>query len=241
MTPTVSIDSRQWVEAARQLKETSSRSCVDFTNGQAFRVATLAVRETPHADAAKIGYTLGAAARSVSFKVLSRGKNKGKTRTVRGDHMLASKDTLAHRILTARRIKTGSFHIHGEGLDEKARNLIRARVASVNFVRAAWIPVIRRLGMVVRRKPSRTASVAGVRQRGVDKGYSIPATFSLRSEIMTEIGVRLFKKPIPPEQTGDPIRTATVGLQRSLNIAAQDMIAELARRLDPDFKRVSAK
>ena len=241
MKPEIKIDTRQWIAAAKALKETSSRTTVDFINGQAFRVATLAVKETPHADAGKISRQLGAVARTVSFKVLSRGVNKGKRRTVRGDYILASKDTLAHRILTQRKLKTGSFHMHGESMDEKATNLIRARIASVNFIRAAWIPVIRKLGSVVRRKPSKVASVSGVKQRGVDKGFSTPAVFRLASVIRAEIGVALFKKPVHPETAGNPIRTATVGLQKALNVASKDMIDELASRLNPDFKKASAK
>lgn len=241
MRPTIRLEIGQWQAAAKALHETTSRTTVDFINGQAFRVATFAVRETPHADPVRIAHELGSVGRSVSFKTLSRGKNKGRIRTLRGDHLLASKDTLAHRILTARRIKTGSFHIIGEGLDEKAKNLIRARSASVNFIRAAWIPVIRRLGAMIRRRPSRVASVAGVRQRGQDKGFSRPAVFRLASTIRAEIGVRLFKKPIYPETAGDPIRTATIGLNRALGMAAQDMTEELARRLNPEFKKFSAK
>jgi hypothetical protein len=241
MTPTIKLDATQWFAAARALQETSSRTAVDFINGQALRVATFAIKETAKADAAKIAYQLGAVARAVSFKSISRGKNAGKTKTSRGAFQFASAETLADRILTARKAATGSFGVRGNTLDEKANNLIRARTVSVNFIRAAWIPAIRQLASVIKKKPAKVASVGGVRQRGQVKGYSIPAMFRLARVITAEIGIKLFKKPKAPEVAGDPIKVATPGLQKALNMAAKDMTEELARRLNPDFAKFSRK
>jgi hypothetical protein len=240
--PTVSVDTRQWVTAARQLKETSSRTCVDFINGQALKVTSLAIKLTGRADARKIERELGAVGRSVSFKKMTRGKNKGKTRTVRGDYTLGGEDTLAHRILIARRIKTGKFGVHGQLLADKARNLIRARVASINFVRAGWIPALKQLWMAVRTKPRVSSTSDGAKQRGQSKGGARKSVFSLRSIIQAEIwNSALNKVAVPPETKGNPMKTAQEGLRKALAESAKDMMAELARRLNPELRKVSAK
>lgn len=214
---------------------------VDFVNGQAFRVATLAVKETKKADSSKIAHQLGALARTESFKTISRGKNAGKSRRVFSKLKMSSEDTLAARILGARKAKTGSFGISGDTMDERSTKLIRARIVAVNFIRSAWIPAIRKLASVIKKKPSSVASVSGARQRGEPKGYSTPAVFRAAKVITAEIGIRLFKKPIAPEVPGDPIGVATLGLQKALNLAAKDMTDELARRLNPDFQKFNRK
>jgi hypothetical protein len=238
----MTVDLRQWTAAARSLHETSSRSAVDFINGQAMKVSSLSIKETKFADPRKIEHELGAVARSISFKVMSRGKNKGKTRTVRGDYVLANDDTLAQRILIARRIKTGKYGVPGNLLADKARNLIKARVAAINFIRAGWIPAFKQLSLVVRQRPVKAKSVQGVVVKGKPKGRATPARFSLRSVIAATIeNSALNKKPVYPETKGNPMRYAREGLQKALNLSAKDMVEELARRLNPDFKKVSAK
>lgn len=240
----MTFDTREWVAAARELFQTSSRTAVDFTNGQGLKVASLALRETTHADGAKIERELGAIGRSVSFKTLTSGKNTGKTRTVRGGYNLASQDTLGHRILTARHAVTGSFGVRGNTLDDKVQSLIRARKAASHFVRSGWIPAIRALSAVIRKKPAGVGgnSRQGARLRGQPKGNAKPARFSLRSLIICEIvNTALNKIPVHPETKGNPMKPAMAGLQKALNLSARDMIEELKRRLDPDFKKVSAK
>lgn len=243
MNPTIGIDYSQWKQAARELYETSSRSCVDFPNGQALRVVIEAIRQTEKASKAEIERILGAVGRSVSFKAIKRGKNAGKTRVVRGGYVTKDQESFAHRILIARRVKTGKWGVKGESLNDKVSNFIRARVAAVNFIVAGWIPARNRLFSAVKNKAGIATTVAGVKQRGREKGSAKPAVFSLRSKIQVEIENRALMQFVKrePSTGGDPMPVAQRGLQKALNIAAADMMKKLAERLDPDFKKVSKR
>lgn len=243
MRPTATIDLREWRAAAAKLKETSSRTLVDFTNGQALKVATLAFKRTHFADRAKIERELGAVGRDVSFKQISRGKRKGQYRTVKGGYQLAGENTLAHNILIARRIKTGKWGVEGQSIADKARNLIKARAASTNFIRAGWIPAMDKLWSAVRKKPDKVSNQrSGVRIKGQRKGSALPAVFTLRSQIFAEIENRAMNTiPKFPSVKGNAHGAAIEGLQEAFNEATADMIAELERRLQPDLSAVSAK
>jgi hypothetical protein len=243
VTPTIKLDYRQFNAAAKALKATSKRTAVDFINGQAFRVATLALKETKAADDRRIEYQLGAVGRSFSFKTLTRGKSKGEMRTKKGQYVLANEDTLAHRILITRKKMTGSFGIKGETLNDKAINLIKSRIAGSHFIRAGWIPSIRKLSSVIKKKPLKSGGIVqGVKKRGVDKGFAIPASLSAGDKAMaTIVNTSMNALTKPPEGHGNPLKYAQEGLQRALDLTAKDMMQELERRLKPDFKKASAK
>lgn len=242
MKPTISIDASQWIKAARELQETSSRSCVDFINGQALRVSIESVRQTEGANAAEVARVLGATGQSVAFHQVTRGKNKGSIKLKKGAFSV-SRDSFAKRILLARKKATGSWGIKGKSLDDKISNFIKARMVSVNFIKAGWIPARNILFSVVKQKPSNARTIAGVRKRGRDKGSAKPATFSLRSVITAIIENTALMAHVKRGVStgGNPMPVAEKGLKRALNLAAQDMIQKLAERLNPDFKKVSAK
>jgi hypothetical protein len=242
MKPTVNVVISEWQAASRQLFETSSRSCGDFTNGQALKVAIESVRQTDKANRTVIGHILGAVGRSVSFKLVSRGKNKGKMRTVKGK-IQAKEDSFAARILGKRFKETGKWGVKGDTMEERVHNLILARTRSAGFIASGWIAARNVLWSVVKKKPAGTSSLSGVRQVGKPKGRAKPATFSLRSKIVSEIenSALMDHEGRTPAPGGNPMPVAQLGLQAALNVAAKDMIAELARRLNPDFRKVSAR
>ena len=242
MKPTIKIDASGWRNAAQELFKTSSRTCVDFTNGQALKVAIESVRQTQKANSAELATKLGVVSRSVSFRVVKRGKNAGKTVAVRGKNSVRE-DSFAQRILLARKRLTGDFGIKGDTLAEKVQNFIRARVASVSFIAAGWIPARNRLFGIVRNKEGvSTASFGGAKKRGRDKGSAKPAVFSLRSKIQAIIeNTALLQKANPPAPGGDPMPVASQGLQKALDVAAKDMIETLQKRLEPDFKKFNGK
>lgn len=241
MSATIKLDASGWQRAARDLQQTSSRSCVDFTNGQALKVAIESVRHTEKANAAEIGRILGATGRSVSFKTIKRGKNAGKVKTVRGG-ITAKAGSFAEAILIKRRIETGKWGVKGESLSEKVSNFIAARMRNVAFIAAGWIPARNRLFSAVKNKAGIAQTVAGVRKKGTDKGSAKPAVFSLRSKIQAVIeNTALLQKANLPAPGGDPMPTATKGLQKAMDISARDMIDTLQKRLDPDFKKFNGK
>jgi hypothetical protein len=240
VNPTIRIDTREWQAAAKSLFETSSRTCVDFTNGQALKVAVESVRQTQKANRTLIQYVLGATGRGVSFKTVSRGKNKGKVRTVKG-FLETIEDSFAARILGKRFQETKSWGVKGDTMQERIHNFIMGRTRAAGFIASGWIGARNVLWSVVKKKPTGLMSIEGARQYGRPKGSAKPATFALRSNIQATIANTALQEFIAksPAPGGDPMPTATKGLQAALNVAAQDMLNELARRLDPDFKKVS--
>ncbi len=244
--PTITVDTRQWQAAARKLFQTSSRTCVDFTNGQALKVAVESVRQTEKANAAAIAHKLGEIGRQVSFKTISRGKNKGKIRLTKGMSITTDyvgRESFAARILGARFKQTGSFGVSGSTMEERIHNLIAMAKRSASFIASGWIGARNQLWSIVKKKPARMASLQGARQYGRPKGAARAAVFWLRSKITAEIvnTALMAHQGKTPTPGGDPMPVAQKGLQMALNVAAQDMTAELARRLDPDFKAVSKR
>lgn len=240
MAPTITIDAREWQLAAKLLHETSSRTSVDFINGQALKVSVESVRQTEKANRAEIENTLGAVARSVSFSTISRGKRKGQMRVKRG-LFEAREDSFAERILAKRFRETGKWGVKGETMQERIHNLIVGRTRAAGFIASGWIAARNILWSVVRKKPTRTTIIADARQYGRPKGTAQRAVFSLRSNIeasITNTALQSFVSK-PPAPGGNPMPPAERGLQMALNVAARDMLGELERRLNPDFKAVS--
>lgn len=242
MIPTIKIDSREWQAAARALFETSSRTCVDFTNGQALKVAIESTRQTEKANRIKIAYELGVIGRAVEKRISTRGKNKGKTKFKLGKFEV-KQDSFAERILGSRFQKTGEWGVRGDTMDERAHNLIVGRQRAASFIASGWIAARNALWSIVKNKPAGTKSLGGAKQYGRPKGWARPAIFSLKSNIQSVIANTALQSNVskPPATGGDPMPVATRGLQQAINSAAQDMLNELARRLDPDFKKVSAR
>ena len=239
MVPTITVDDRAWRQAARELFQTSSRSLVDFINGQALNVSINAFRETEKANKDAIAHRLGAIGNEV--KQVSRGKNKGQFRK---GAMIVKEDSFAARILVKRLKDTGKWGIKGTTLAERARNLISAAMRSVNFIRSGWIPCMNTLWNITHDKSrSLQRSSGGIRVYGKPKGKVRPARFKLRSEIICEIENTAGKvnEGRPPAPGGDPMPVAVRGLQKALGMSAANMIEELARRLKRDWAKHGAK
>lgn len=218
MIPSMTVDHTQWRRAATELFRTSSRSCVDFTNGQALKVSIEAVRNTKKANREAIRAELSAVTKGASF---------------------------AQKILGARFRKTGKWGVPGQTTAQRVRNLIASRARSAGFIASGWIPSRRKLFSVVRQKPPGAGvSFAGARQYGKEKGYAVPAAIGgLRLPIVAHIANQaLVDSPrLPPATGGDPMPEAKAGLQTALNIAAKDMIETLRKRLQRDLAQFNAR
>jgi hypothetical protein len=244
--PAASLDTRQWTAAARALQLTSSRTVVDFINGQSLKVSIESVRQTEKANRARIGVVLGASDVRIDLRPRKRTTKKGKIGDYRpvlrgGNSVYAN--SFAERILGTRFKQTGKFGIKGDTMEERVRNLIKASMRSAGFIASGWIGARNALFALVKKKPSGLKSKYDSKQYGRPKGRAVPARFKLRGTIQSSITNTALMSSMgkPPAPGGNPMPGAVRGLQSALNFAATDMIAELARRLSPDFKKVSAR
>lgn len=203
-------------------------------------MASEAIKQTEKASRQKIERTLGVLASQEKRRNTAEGRTKG---WVRIKNRILLQDSYAERIVAKRFKITGSWGgLKGNTIQEKALSFIRRSVRSVGFIRSGWIQAVKTLSAVVFKKP-RNISMSDARQYGRPKGYARPAVFGLRSKIHAEIvnTALMAHKSNPPAPGGDPMPVAVRGLQMAMNVAARDMLAELARRLDPDFKAVSKR
>lgn len=153
------------------------------------------------------------------------------------------RESFAARILGARFRETGRFGVKGATMERRVHNLIAMAIRSSGFIASGWIGARNALWSLVRRKPAGLRSISDARQYGKPKGSAMPAAFSLRSKIQAIIvnSALLARQGHPPAPGGDPMPVAVKGLQSALNVAAKDMLSELARRLNPDFRSVSKR
>ena len=207
-------------------------------------MAVEAVRQTEKANRAKIAWQLGAIGQKIDVRKISRGKNKGQMRVKKGQFITSDslgRQSFAARILGARFRLTGQWGVRGNTMEERIHNLISSAQRSAAFIASGWIGARNALWSIVRKKPAGLMSIAGVRQYGKPKGAARPATLALASKIQAEIVNTALQanEGQPPAPGGDPMPVATRGLQQALSVAARDMMDELARRLNPDFRAVS--
>jgi len=229
-----SVDTSAFKKAARALFETSSRSCVDFTNGQALRVSIEAVRQTEKANKDRIEHELGVTGRE--FRHLTRGKNKGK---VKLGNRIFKDDSLAARILGKRMKTTKSFGFKGvTDIGAAMKKLLAARLRSVAFIKAGWIPARNKLFSVVKRKPVEASRVLDSKIYGKPKGDAKPA---VNASLRHFIEAIIVNSAMNTKSKGNPMPVAQKGLQKALQFVAQDMTAKLAERLRGDLRPFGAK
>ena len=242
MRATITLDASRWKAAAIALKRESSRSIVDFTNGQALFVASNAIKFTKKAIRQSIERQLGV----VSSREKLRGGTAGAKGWVRITKRTLREDSYAARIVAARFRKTGRWMIRGATLEEKAINLIAAKVRSVAFIRSGWIAAVKLLSAIVYKKPRLLrGAIAEIGQTKNPKGWVRPATFSLNGIIECVIAntalISESKYSTWHGKKGNPIPIAKAGLRQALDFAAANMEKELARRLKEDLSRFGVR
>lgn len=240
----MTLDDRQFQAAARQLFETDKRTCVDFINGQALRVASFARQETHKADDALVAAALGqisSHARLATTNKRGRIIFKTQKRQIDADAV----NTLAARII-GRMWDKGAFKskqaaaLEGKSLSEQIKIFIGWRLRATLFISSGWIPAIKKLHSVVYQKPRDIVNRPKAKQFGVPKGSARPATFSMMKVITATIENTALKTT-SDLGGGNPMPVATEGLQKALARVAADMMAKLAQRRQRDFDKVNAR
>lgn len=232
----IKVDTTQFSRAAAQLLTKSSRTSVDFLNGQALAVAARAIKLTEKADANKIAIQMGQIGTEVKFS-----KKAGKRRTRRIYDTSVS--SLAHRIINARRIKKGEPPIWGDELDKQARRMVTGRLRATAFIKSGWIYAVRQLANVVKGRRPSTAGES-VQMKGQPKGWAKPAkqvSPQSNATIVSEIGNSALIALSKSGTRSNPMPLAARGLQAALDLTAKDMMQEYERRLRPVVKEHSAR
>lgn len=164
----VEIDTKAFDEAFRKYRAARLDKDYPYVAHRALRnVLMRSVPKTPKADPSKIAHAMGQIATVTS--IIKKGRRAGQKRVLR---LYSFKDTLATRIINARRKKAGQEYLHGQELETAAKKMIAARMRASGFIRSGWLPAIKRLRSLT--KQAEMPRDAG-RIYGQEKGYLVPA------------------------------------------------------------------
>jgi len=166
------IDVRAFNEMLDEYKKVSSRSLTEILNNKAYYIAVNALNYTKKANIEDIRKDMG---RIVTTGVINK-RGKAVNRKVYEASLNRSNKTvpLAALIVNAKLRKEGQPPVFGEELNDAMRKLYASRVRSISFVRASWIPAIKRLSALVKKSgPTRPDTTA--KKYGQDKGGCQPA------------------------------------------------------------------
>lgn len=221
------LHSAEYKAAIQQAIKSSSRSAEKNINGHAYYVAAKAALETERADRQRIAWQLGQTA--TQFKILKRGKNKGKTRRT---GISIAEDSLAARIVNARiRDKIGNdYQLWGNALEAAAKKLIAARVASVGFVASGWLWAKKKFA---RYRSSRADQFDSLRTKGAPKGDGIPA----RPKASGNYSATLINSALITKGSNHNVRVASVGMEKAMAAEIAEMKRHLAEKIVKDVER----
>lgn len=220
----------------RQAFAQSSRTFPEFINGQALRLASFAQSQTQRADASKIAATLGQTSTQIAnLKTGARLKKSKRVYTAQ-----ASLDM--YRILNWRRVRAGKAPLGGKAMSKPARKFRAASLRSSAYIASGWIWATKTLAKVVGYRDAQRS--AGAKIGGKPKGYAKPATTTINAMVSCEIGnTALLAESArrTGSRKGAPMRIAERGLAIARNLTAKDMLAHLARKLQPVLDKHSAR
>lgn len=213
----------------------SSRTFPQFLNGQALRMASFAVESTEKADPNKIAWALGQVNRVFSNK--KTGKALKTPRRVYS----SAKSLSLYKIVNWRRARVGLPGLGGKAMSKPARKLRAAALRSTSFIASGWIYAVRGLSRLVGYEG--VARPKSARMTGSEKGWVQPATFTLSGIVSCIIGNSALLAQSAQRtgaRDGRPMRIAQHGLGIARDRTAKDMLAHLARKVQPILTQHSA-
>ncbi len=230
------LDMREFNRAAEECIKESERTYPEFINGHLLAIASKAIPATDKANADQIAHEMG----QIGTKVV-RSRKTGQLK--KGRRIYATGDTMAARIVNARRKRQGLPLVWGAELDREAKYEIARRLRAVAFIRSGWIYAVRTLSRLVGYKTARPNQ--DVRMSGQAKGYARPAQRVFNSTCEGEIAnTALLTDAVRPQfksgHSSNPMPVATRGLQIAVNEEQRDMLEHLAQKLRPVFAKHSA-
>jgi len=230
----IQIDTREFDAALNAVAQGSRRTFAEVVNGQALALAFRAIKRTKAADATKVAWRLG----QIGTKIVvdkKTGKRKKGARIYSQEQ-----NSLAARIVNARRLEKGQQTLHGKALVAAARDFIIASVRSVKYIRSGWLPAVR----ILKLAQAKIQSSVGVTMAdggkiiGREKGTAFPASSvsgpSASAEIVNRAGVI-------DDKHNSPESIAIAGLQAAMAESVEDMRRHAAERIQKEFDKHSAR
>jgi hypothetical protein len=219
MNTSVKMDTRAFDAAMKQYVEFSKRSLPEIVNTKAYFVARNAVASTGGVDKGKIEQELRATART-------------------------GNGPLAALIVNARRGATGQKGLNGPKMSAAINKLVNARKRTVNFLRAGWIPAIKKLESLVPKK-SGAASYKGVKIHGAPKGGATVAKPNSTWKSIAEIwnSVSGGTKDAGIQSESNPNRVSAIiqqGLQAAINKEANAMLQYVKKKSEEGLRKLKA-
>jgi hypothetical protein len=233
MSDGIKLAEAEFHKAADLAIQHSERTYPQFINGQLFRLATFAIRETERANDAAIGHRLGQTGTK-----LRRDRKTGRLK--KGTLIYSdSEQTLAARIINKRLRDRGEPMIFGRELQKSVRRFIGASIRSSEFIRSGWVPGAKEVARAVGLPPKMEARPP----KGKPKGSGRPARRVINGMVDGEL-VNTALLAQSAERTGsrkgNPMPVAMRGLAKAYQLTSRDILDHLARKLGPEFKKVSA-
>lgn len=193
----VRVDTREFDAAMKRYMLTSKESIGEVVKRKAFFIARRAVVETPKADSKLKRELLKQVV--VAEKLLGQRVRISKSGKITKGRMITQKikgAPLAALIINARRGRTGEKGLYGGAMKEAVNQLVAARMKSIAFLKSGWIPAIKFLEKLVKKKAgaprmdSRAAQVGRAKGSGKVEG----AGFHVKATIENAASAKRDKK-----------------------------------------------
>lgn len=244
-------DQRLFDKTLEEYQKVSSRTFAEIINTKAYYVARKALWFTRKAEVGVIKSQLGTIHRStktVKYKGLFGGKMRRRVTTYRMDLTPGRSyedkvAPLAVLLVQAKAREAGrpspwagkSRSAGASAMAAAVRNLIVARIRSISFLKAGWLPSIKVFESLAEKSAPLPAKDA--RQYGQAKGRGIPAKWGFSPRAVIENYARTIKDPRfdALEKHGAP------ALQRAFDDEAASMWEYIKRKMDPDAAKFNAQ
>ena len=162
---TVDVDMREFDAAMQKYMQYSKRSFAEACNQHAYYIARNAVVDTVYADKTAI-------------------ENK-----MNSPSNVNPNAPLAAILINKQRAKQGKGGLTGDRMRREVEKFIRIRKSHVNFLRAGWIPAIKKLAAIVPRKGGGATLPGGVQKSSWNFGDATPAVESFNPECIIQNNV----------------------------------------------------
>lgn len=219
-------DQSRFDAAMKRYVNASSHTVPESINKKLYYIDRKAIWFTAHADPNRIKASLG---QVVKVQVLTRSGRLGFRRELQ---TVAGRDgaPLLALIINKRRRQAGQPGLEGRAMERAMTKQLNARVRSVNFLRAGWIPAAQKLERIVKgTKSGLPPKPTDVKQYGRPRGDAWPAKTGFKAE-----GTIINSANAKHDQKDALQKYGAAGLQRAFDDEARDIEKYLEEQLKPD-------